>query len=378
MEEEDSFHATGPGPGPDHIGFWAAQAWSAGSRIGALLRGTEAGCVSIVGQEIKLMHGLRCFGVGGESDKGDGLIGISSGDSDDNGVYGEHLKSGNGVRGLSYGGTGVRGISIGGDTGVTGQGFEGVPSEDTHLIIGVKGITNSSIGFGVYGENIGNAGVKGSNDGVRGVTWSNGYYKGKLIPWSKEENEGIGAGVVEINNGDGSGVVGWSRAGDGILGIAEDKHSLIDERHGVHGMSNYHNGSGVWGENIKGGIGVKGSANEGTGVLGTSSGIGVVGDTNSDNGHGVSGINHAGGTGVEGSSVGGTGVEGRSLHGYGGDFSGGLAQLHLSPGPAPGRPTDNNNHKLGELYLDSVGSLFLCISAGTPGNWVQIQVQPVP
>ena len=146
----------------------------------------------------------------------------------------------------------LRGITLGGDIGVIGEGRENTPSGDLHLIIGVKGLSYSRIGFGVYGENLATiTGDKGSNDGVRGVTWSNGYTKGNRIPWSKDENEGTGAGVVGINNGSGSGVVGWSNLGDGILGMAERKDSLEMDRHGVHGISNYHYGSGVWGENTE-------------------------------------------------------------------------------------------------------------------------------
>ena len=168
------------------------------------------------------------------------------------------------------------------------------------------------------------------------------------------------------NDGIGPGVAGRSSKGEGVVG-----QGTTNGMHGIApGSENEHSTipSGVWGENTGDGIGVKGSANGGIGVLGVS---------NSDTGVGISGINHAGGSGVNGESVDGAGVVGGSLRGYGGDFSGGLAPIRLKPGPTSGRPTDNN-HSVGELYLDNAGNLFLCITAGTPGSWAQIRFSLYP
>ena len=65
----------------------------------------------------------------------------------------------------------------------------------------------------------------------------------------------------------------------------------------------------------------------------------------------------------------GVGVEGRSTSGYGAEFNGGLAPILLIPGASAGPPT-SGTHAVGEVYVDSVGVVWTCQVAGTPGVWV--------
>jgi len=86
----------------------------------------------------------------------------------------------------------------------------------------------------------------------------------------------------------------------------------------------------------------------------------------------------------DGSSVGGIrglsttsyGVSGSSVHGIGGTFTGGQAQLHLTPSGRSGKPT-SGAHDKGDLYLDSTGKLFICTESGTPGHWARVNVTAV-
>jgi hypothetical protein len=50
---------------------------------------------------------------------------------------------------------------------------------------------------------------------------------------------------------------------------------------------------------------------------------------------------------------------------------GGLAPIQLVPGSATGAPT-SGTHALGELYVDSDGVLYRCVTAGTPGTWAPL------
>lgn len=75
-ETEDSFRATGHHG--ESIGFLAADGFVAGCPIGAFLLGTDAGCQGIVGNEHLLTDQGKGHGVGGSSDVGNGVIGVSS------------------------------------------------------------------------------------------------------------------------------------------------------------------------------------------------------------------------------------------------------------------------------------------------------------
>jgi hypothetical protein len=125
--------------------------------------------------------------------------------------------------------------------------------------------------------------------------------------------------------------------------------------------------------------GVSGSPSKSTvlaaGVIGSSSVFnGVMGVSDSS-----SGVHGNGPYGVTGQSVSGIGVYAFCSEGVGlladagskevaGRFQGGRAQLHLVPSTVAGVPK-TGTHKVGELYLDKIGALYLCKKAGTPGTW---------
>ena len=98
-------------------------------------------------------------------------------------------------------------------------------------------------------------------------------------------------------------------------------------------------------------------ASQGTALLGVASG-------NGNQGIGITGWSKkANGTGI----VGFTGAAGA----YGGEFFGGLAEVRLRPGGAA-PITLTNAHVVGELYEDETGTLWICVTAGTPGSWREL------
>jgi hypothetical protein len=75
------------------------------------------------------------------------------------------------------------------------------------------------------------------------------------------------------------------------------------------------------------------------------------------------------GTGLLGLSNSGTGVRGRSKTERGGVFSGGVAQIKLTPGPLASHPVPG---EAGDLYCDRTGRLWFCKTGGTKAAWKQL------
>jgi hypothetical protein len=44
------------------------------------------------------------------------------------------------------------------------------------------------------------------------------------------------------------------------------------------------------------------------------------------------------------------------------------------PQAAEGAPNDGLPHDMGEMVVDALGSLYLCVAAGTPGTWRQVML----
>ncbi len=57
-------------------------------------------------------------------------------------------------------------------------------------------------------------------------------------------------------------------------------------------------------------------------------------------------------------------MKGISTSGYAGEFEGGKAQLKLKPAGSLGKPT-SGTHSQGEIYMDSAGTLFVCVASST-------------
>lgn len=217
----------------------------------------------------------------------------------------------------------------------------------------VEGINSNSEGFGVWGKaggsDVGGIGVQGTH-GKIGVYGASNY--------SSDRAYGVAGYKSDPNIGGGAGVYGENVKGDGVQGVGNAGGS------GVYGQGS----TGVRGE---GSTGVRGesSAQEGVGVHGETAGDsarGVFGRTTGFNGQGVSGEG-PNATGVLG--TGKTGVAGMSTGpGYAGYFEGGKAQLRIMPSLEGGRPTTGSHFK-GEIYMDTAGTLFVCIGTGTPGKW---------
>jgi hypothetical protein len=92
-------------------------------------------------------------------------------------------------------------------------------------------------------------------------------------------------------------------------------------------------------------------------------------------GIGVQAEQTAGGIGLLASSTGGPGiaVSANAPEGIGVVAEGGLAPLRLVPSTVGGKPT-SGNHLVGELYVDSGGVLYFCVTSGTPGTWKTVQL----
>ncbi|GEM_PF-775137 len=111
--------------------------------------------------------------------------------------------------------------------------------------------------------------------------------------------------------------------------------------------------------------GVYATSQNGYGLYGlTETGVGA-------NGAGLNGSGTGSGTGVRGASQTGIGVQGNSVSGLGASFSGGQAPLLLSPAASAGAP-GSGSHVVGEVYVDSNGAQYICVSSGSPGTWRKV------
>lgn len=222
---------------------------------------------------------------------------------------------------------------------------------DTNGGYAVYGGSTSDTGYAVHGENT------GFGPGVRG--------------------DGKGTGVRGRATGTGSKGVHGDNVGQGY-GVFGETGSPTHA--GVYGINS--KGFGVWGQSFStpGGYGVvgDGTGSEYAGVLGrnkgSSDGIGVQGEGTV----GVAGVTDTGKHAVLGQHYGldsssGNGVRGESARGYGGHFQGGKAQLRLEPGSKAGKPA-TGAHDMGELYMDKKATLWVCVTAGTPGAWKRVSV----
>jgi hypothetical protein len=195
---------------------------------------------------------------------------------------------------------------------------------------GVEGTNNAPFGYGVMGRATDGWGVDGQADraGVRG-----GNHKGIGVQ---------GTGPTGVS-GFGDGQLGSGLTGVGVKGYGEI---------GVHGESSTAGQNGVWGRHT----------NQGSGIFGEGR-VGVLGISSENGWNGVWGRHTANGRAVAGDSAQGVGVDGVSTSGYGGQFKGGKAQLRFVPAGTTGKPT--GTHTKGEIFMDSAGTLFICVASST-------------
>jgi hypothetical protein len=250
------------------------------------------------------------------------------------------------------------------DIGVGVFGTTGpVPSGGTDIAVQIAGVEGHGFDHpGVDGESVGSIGVLGrstTGTGMLGVTFNQ-------VP-------GEASGVFGSSVAQGNGVTGFVGSQTGVVGSSV-------RGTGVRGTST---GIGVFGENVpgrRGGApGVLGASTEGSGVLGESeSGAGVRGISTAFNG--TSGLTFGRGTGsiglhftgesgagasgtsivdvgVDGFSFNGTGVHGGSIHGLAGDFVGNVrvtgAVFKGGGGFEIDHPLDPENKYLAHSFVES-------------------------
>ncbi len=292
--------------------------------------------------------------------------------NDKAGVKASNHGGGPGVQGYSFSGTAVRGMSPEG-TGVEGNssatsavGVEGTATGNLAYGVrgtgwfGVWGESDRAGGYGVTGRNTntdgtGVRGVANHTDGRTGVrgegatgVWGNSSKTGYSGVYGQHTGS-MGYGVVGDGKGNGAGVLGRNNSGVGYeaFGVKGETEDAI----GVKGIGR----NGVVGESPAGGHGAVYGRHTG------SLGYGVVGDGRG-NASGVLGRNDTG-----------TGVTGRGE--YGGWFEGTKAQLKLKPAASAGVP--GGAHTKGEIYMDSTGTLFVCVKGGNPAEWKKLSATAV-
>lgn len=243
---------------------------------------------------------------------------------------------------------------------------------------GVEGIANANVGTGVLGQGQGGLGYY---DGVRGFGRGTAFagVQGEGLDASAygvrgaNRNDG-GTGVYGFGRGaNGAGVHGSNPTGTGVKGEGNDGVVGLSYTNGYSGLYGRHYGSsdgpGVTGDGRGNWPGVWGRNPTADGVTGETSGAvksGVYGRHNGTSGFGVTG---------DGKGETGAGVLGRNATGYGGQFEGGKAQLKLKPAGSAGKP--GGAHIKGEIYMDSAGTLFVCVAGGTPGKWRKVTTSAV-
>jgi len=187
--------------------------------------------------------------------------------------------------------------------------------------------------------------------------------------------------VYGYNTSSGPGIYGTSFAGgNGVIGVGSN---------GVQGESPNPDASGVYGFNTGNGFGVAGDTTSSAttvanlayaraGVFGRNNGTGagILGLSVNHDGDGAWGH---GKVGLRGTSLNGHGLFADGGSGYGGQFKGTRAQLRLTPAGRIGKPT-TGSHQIGELYLDSTGTLFICTRSTTAtvtAQWKQVNATVV-
>jgi hypothetical protein len=179
---------------------------------------------------------------------------------------------------------------------------------------------------------------------------------------SLRDNNGAGSnnfgGIVGQGVGTGVGLRGISSGGPGVQGQSENGNGVLGEgRFGVVGNGSGRDSAGVQGNHSDIGAGVWGQG---------SPGVNGVCSASPRRGQEVVSRIFAG---VAGSSLRGPGVYGTGI--IGGQFEGNNAQLCLVPASGIGKP-NFGQHNMGELYMDSTASLFICVAGGSPGTWVKV------
>jgi hypothetical protein len=251
------------------------------------------------------------------------------------------VTNGIGVRATSTNGTAVDATSGGTATGATAVLGHITSTSPGGFSSAVRGQNDGTggLGIGVWGSQAGSGwgGYFTSASGI-GVNASGGTGTGVNASGGTAGVTASSAGVGVQAAGKTAGVQAQASSGYGVLGQLGSGPALPSTQAGVAGQAS-------------GFPGVAATSDTHEGVLGSSTS----------------------GTGVRGTSRSGNGVTASSNGGYGVQAQGGKAQLYIVPAGTAGAPK-SGSHRLGEIFLDRAGSLFVCTAAGTPGTWHHINV----
>jgi len=350
--------------------------------------------------------GAGVFGLNGASSGPlHGVLGVTE-SPDGAGVKGENTSSGAGVRGLGRNGVEGTGSSAGvfgeseDGTGVWGNSgsYIGVVGQGEYM--GVQGFTSD--GFGVYGatsaptetsDGLPYAGVLGANGptGVgAGVFGFNHAVSGPLHGVLGVTKTSGGAGVMGENTSSGAGVrgsgepgvlgesttygvegtgnlagvFGESDLGDGVFGVS-GQTSGTGFSSGIKGRSFSPNGNGVFGWNTDGGVGVLGDGE--TAMVGDGVTTGLYGTASDPAGVGVWGDGDAGVIG-DGQSLGVLGtLAGASGVGVGGASSGASAAVAGHANGVPGFVTYITNSGVSGVNDSTIGAGVVGANLSTDG-----------
>jgi hypothetical protein len=66
------------------------------------------------------------------------------------------------------------------------------------------------------------------------------------------------------------------------------------------------------------------------------------------------------------------GLHAASVTGVGGEFYGGRAAVNLVPAAGAGPPS-TGVHSVGDIWMDSLGTAWICVFSGTPGRFMPLQ-----
>jgi hypothetical protein len=158
-----------------------------------------------------------------------------------------------------------------------------------------------------------------------------------------------GIGVKTNTTGSGSALNATSQAGPGI--VARGATFGLDATSTAAGSAavNATSANGIGVQATGNTFGIKAASSAGVGLAASGASFGLTGDSTS-------------GIGLQGSSASGVGIVARSTAN---------SPLKLEPKTSPGAPT-SGLHKQGEIWLDSLGDLYLCKTDGTPGTWLKV------
>jgi hypothetical protein len=213
------------------------------------------------------------------------------------------------------------------NAGSTGTALKSGPAGPAFLV------DNSSTGIAIsgFGE-FGGAGVRGTGSpGLEGAGVDDNHAPLHLVP---------------------SGMVG-PPFGPHVLG------ELVVDSQGVLFQCIAPGTPGIWGNVLLGGINNPTIANQ-TAWKANGSATGLVVDNNGT------------GNGIQGSSAVAIGVKGFGVPGLvGAGVDDSAASLRLVPRTNSGPPS-GGAYTLGEFAVDSLGALFQCVAAGSPGTWIKV------